>query len=112
MLTLHNDTLQHECVIAMISVRKPLSYYKEQYGTAFYGLNKLYLLMEKQHNRGQEGAGLGCVKLNASPGTEFIFRERGLGTGAIQEIFGNVRKQLSTYPNDTEPTELPFIGDI
>ena len=72
----------------MIRLRKPLSYYKEKYGTYLYGLNKLYLLMEKQHNRAQEGAGLGCVSIHTQPGNEYIFRERGLGSGAISEIFG------------------------
>ena len=72
------ETLKHECGIALVRLLKPLSYYQEKYGTSLYGLNKLYLLMEKQHNRGQEGAGLGCVKLNAKPGTEYIFRERAL----------------------------------
>ena len=69
------EVLKHECGVAMIRLRKPLSYYKEKYGTAFYGLNRMYLLMEKQHNRGQEGAGLGCIKFNAKPGSEFVFRE-------------------------------------
>lgn len=74
----------------MIRLLKPLSYYKEKYGTEQYGLNKLYLLMEKQHNRGQEGAGVACVKLNANPGDEYMFRERAAGTTAITEIFNNI----------------------
>ena len=80
------EQLKHECGVAMVRLLKPLSYYEAKYGTWMYGLNKLYLLMEKQHNRGQEGAGLACVKMEAAPGEEFIFRERGLGGGAIQEI--------------------------
>ena len=76
--------------MAMIRLLKPLSYYKEKYGTDHYGLNKLYLLMEKQHNRGQEGAGIACVKLNANPGDEYMFRERAAGTTAITEIFNNI----------------------
>lgn len=74
----------------MIRLLKPLSFYKEKYGTEQYGLNKLYLLMEKQHNRGQEGAGIACVKLNANPGDEYMFRERAAGTTAITEIFNNI----------------------
>src|SRR5690554_2971811 len=72
------DQIKHECGIAVIRLLKPLEYYYEKYGTWQYGLDKLYLLMEKQHNRGQEGAGLGAVKLEASPGNEFIFREEHL----------------------------------
>ncbi len=106
------ELLKHECGIAMIRLRKPLNYYKEKYGTYLYGLNKLYLLMEKQHNRGQEGAGLGCVSINTKPGKEYIFRERGLGSGAISEIFGNVRKQISeSVLNGVKESELPFVGD-
>ena len=67
----------------MVRLLKPLQYYQEKYGTWMWGLNKLYLLMEKQHNRGQEGAGVACVKLNAAPGEEYMFRERAVGTSAI-----------------------------
>lgn len=107
------ETLKHECGIALVRLRKPLEFYKEKYGTCFYGLNKLYLLMEKQHNRGQEGAGLGCIKLNSSPGTEYIFRERALGSGAIQEIFANIKDVIG---NDAEASadesSLPFAGEV
>ncbi|MGN1245688.1 MAG: amidophosphoribosyltransferase [Muribaculaceae bacterium] len=106
------ETLKHECGIAMIRLRKPLSYYKKKYGTCFYGLNKLYLLMEKQHNRGQEGAGLGCIKLNSQPGNEYIFRERALGSGAIQEIFANVKKTISSEVASKHDEELPFAGEV
>ena len=85
------EELKHECGVAMIRLLKPLEYYEQKYGTWMYGLNKLYLLMEKQHNRGQEGAGLACVKLEANPGEEYMFRERALGSGAITEIFGTVQ---------------------
>src|SRR5690554_261520 len=77
------DIIKHECGIAVIRLLKPLEYYYNKYGTWQYGLDKLYLLMEKQHNRGQEGAGLGAVKLEASAGDEFIFRERAAGASAI-----------------------------
>jgi amidophosphoribosyltransferase len=105
------EELKHECGIALIRLRKPLSYYAQKYGTCFYGLNKLYLLMEKQHNRGQEGAGLGCVKLDSAPGTEFIYRERGLGSGAIQEIFGNV-KDIIAHSKSEREEDLPFAGEV
>ena len=85
------EQLKHECGVAMIRLLKPLEYYEKKYGTWMYGLNKLYLLMEKQHNRGQEGAGLACVKLEANPGEEYMFRERALGSGAITEIFETVQ---------------------
>ena len=111
------ETIKHECGIAMVRLLKPLSYYQEKYGTYLYGLNKLYLLMEKQHNRGQEGAGLACVKLHAQPAEEFIYRERAMGTGAIQEIFANVKKQIQETPHDKSDAEwaalhLPFAGEV
>ena len=97
----------------MIRLRKPLEYFKEKYGSCFYGLNKLYLLMEKQHNRGQEGAGLGCIKLNSTPGNEYIFRERALGSSAIQEIFDNVKHSINVAKTaTTREEELPFIGEV
>ena len=88
------EELKHECGVAMIRLLKPLEYYEQKYGTWMYGLNKLYLLMEKQHNRGQEGAGMACVKLEANPGEEYMFRERALGLGAITEIFGTVQSNF------------------
>ena len=102
----------------MIRLLKPLEYYQEKYGTWMYGLNKLYLLMEKQHNRGQEGAGLASVKMEAAPGQEYMFRERALGSGAITEIFQNVQKQFANYsPEQLSDVSfvkenLPFAGDI
>lgn len=97
----------------MVRLLKPVNYYKEKYGTAQYGLNKLYLLMEKQHNRGQEGAGIGCINLDAQPGNEYIFRERGLGSGAISEIFGNARQAIAQAQATAESeTDCPFIGQI
>lgn len=102
----------------MVRLLKPLSYYQERYGTWMYGLNKLYLMMEKQHNRGQEGAGLACVKMEAAPGEEYMFRERATGTTAIQEIFGHVHAQYKDVPpqqlNDPQYAvrHLPFAGEI
>lgn len=84
------EELKHECGIAMVRLRKPLSYYEKRYGSASYGLDKMYLLMEKQRNRGQEGAGIAYVRLTAEPGEDFMFRERAEGAGAIQEVFSNL----------------------
>ena len=84
------EQLKHECGVAMIRLLKPLSFYKQKYGVSNYGLNKLYLMMEKQHNRGQEGAGIACVNLNAPAGDEYMFRERAEGKDAITEIFKRV----------------------
>ena len=84
------EQLKHECGVAMIRLLKPLSFYKQKYGVSNYGLNKLYLMMEKQHNRGQEGAGIACVNLNAPAGEEYMFRERAEGKDAITEIFKRV----------------------
>ncbi len=81
------EELKHECGVAMIRLLKPLAYYEQKYGTRSYGLNKLYLMMEKQHNRGQEGAGIACVNLDAPAGTEYMFREKAEGKDAITEIF-------------------------
>ena len=85
------EQLKHECGVAQIRLLKPQSYYRQKYGTDAYGLNKLYLMMEKQHNRGQEGAGIACVNMNAPVGTEYMFREKALGKDAITEIFEKTR---------------------
>ena len=112
------EQLKHECGVAMVRLLKPLEYYKEKYGTWSKGLDELYLLMEKQHNRGQEGAGMSCVKMTASPGEEYMFRERGLGTGAIQEIFSTVHHSINSIPKDLRSNldyvkeHVPFAGDI
>ncbi|MGM9736068.1 MAG: amidophosphoribosyltransferase [Candidatus Cryptobacteroides sp.] len=112
------EPLKHECGVAMVRLLKPLEYYQQKYGTWMYGLNKLYLLMEKQHNRGQEGAGLACVKLQADPGEEYMFRERALGSGAITEIFSSVQENFKDLSpeimHDAEyaKTSLPFAGEI
>jgi amidophosphoribosyltransferase len=95
------EQLKHECGVAMIRLLKPLEYFQQKYGTKQWALNKLYLLMEKQHNRGQEGAGIGVVKLDANPGEEYVFRERALGSDAISKIFDSIH-------NNTES----FLGDI
>ncbi len=89
------EQLKHECGVAMIRLLKPLSYYEQRYGTWRYGLNKLYLMMEKQHNRGQEGAGVACVNLDAPAGEEYMFRERAEGKDAITEVFKHVDKSFA-----------------
>ena len=111
------DPLKHECGIAMIRLLKPIEYYKKKYGSYSWALKKLYLLMEKQHNRGQEGAGIGVVKLHAQPGSEYVFRERALGTHAIRDIFDKISPDLEKIklehlsPKDVE-REAPFVGEI
>ena len=111
------EQLKHECGVAMIRLRKPLEYYREKYGTYAWALNKLYLLMEKQHNRGQEGAGLGVVKLHSIPGHEYVFRERALGANAITEIFASVMPQFDRDGIDSKSAGevealTPFVGEI
>ena len=110
--------LKHECGVAMVRLLKPLEYYQQKYGTWMFGLNKLYLMMEKQHNRGQEGAGMACVNLDAVPGSEYMFRERAEGSNAITEIFANVQKQFrNVTPQqladvDYAKRNLPFAGEL
>ena len=116
-----SDPIKHECGIAFVRLRKPLEYYVEKYGTAFYGLNKMYLLMEKQRNRGQDGAGLANIKLNMAPGARYISRYRSVDTNSIGDIFGKVQKRiaegiagdasrLSDVPWLKE--NLPFTGEV
>ena len=112
------EPLKHECGVAMVRLLKPLEYYQQKYGTWMYGLNKLYLMMEKQHNRGQEGAGMACVNLEAKPGNEYMFRERAEGSNAITEIFGRVHGQFAGLPEeklsdvDFARNNLPFAGEL
>ena len=112
------EQIKHECGVAMVRLLQPLSYYKEKYGTWMYGLNKLYLMMEKQHNRGQEAAGLAALKLQAQPGDEFMFRERAQGNTAIQQIFSAVHSKFSAFSQeqladvDFAGKNIPFAGEI
>ncbi len=107
------ELIKHECGVAMIRLLKPLSYYKEKYGSELYGLGKLYLLMEKEHNRGQEAAGIGCVKLNLPPGEEYIFRERAQGSDAITKIFDAAHHQIDEAKAEKLPiSQLPFVGEV
>ena len=106
------------CGIAMIRLLKPLEFYQEKYGTWQYGLQKMYLLMEKQHNRGQEGAGLATLKLDMPPGEEYIWRERVEGKNAIQDIFATINKKMSSISEEVyssvekSKAELPFAGEL
>lgn len=112
------ETLKHECGVAMIRLLKPLEYYQKKYGTWMYGLNKLYLMMEKEHNRGQEGAGMACVKSITRPGEEYMFRERAEGKDAITKIFANVQQNFKDLSPgkladaDYAKRHLPFAGEL
>lgn len=112
------EPIKHECGVAMVRLLKPLEYYQKKYGTWMWGLNKMYLLMEKQHNRGQEGAGIACVKLEAVAGDEYMFRERALGTSAITEIFQTIGNQYADLSKeqladaDYAKHNLPFAGEL
>ncbi|MBU8901756.1 MAG: hypothetical protein KOO69_03365 [Victivallales bacterium] len=90
-----SDAIKHECGIALIRLLKPLAYYQQKYGSAFYGFNKLYLLMEKQHNRGQDGAGIASIKLDTKPGTPYISRERSNADNPITDIFSNINEKIN-----------------
>ncbi|MFM6975386.1 MAG: amidophosphoribosyltransferase [Sphingobacteriaceae bacterium] len=116
-----SESIKHECGIALIRLLKPLSYYQEKYGTPFYGLNKLYLLMEKQHNRGQDGAGIATIKLDMKPGTRYISRHRAMGAKAVSQIFEYVQKKFAdvqqSYPdllNDPQwlKENVSFTGEV
>ena len=116
-----SDAIKHECGIAMIHFKKDLQHFKDKYGTAMFGINKMYLMMEKQHNRGQDGAGLACVKLNMSPGQRYIARVRSNSQQPIQDIFKKVNKgikqaskqHLDLLENiDRFKKEVPFAGEL
>ncbi|HEY0978667.1 MAG TPA: amidophosphoribosyltransferase [Flavobacteriales bacterium] len=116
-----SDAIKHECGLAFIRLRKPLSYFQQKYGTALYGLDRLYLLMEKQHNRGQDGAGVASVKIDPEPGLNFIDRERSTEKQAIQLIFGKINKGVQqAIGNDRSRLDdadwlkanVPFLGEV
>ncbi len=116
-----SEQIKHECGIALIRLLKPLSYYQKKYGTALYGLNKLYLLMEKQHNRGQDGAGIATIKLDVQPGKRYISRHRAMGSNAVAEIFeyvqnkfADVQKNAPELLQDTEwlKENISFTGEV
>ena len=91
-----SDAIKHECGIALVRLKKPLQFYKDKYGSAFYGINKMYLLMEKQHNRGQDGAGFASLKLNVKPGTRYISRVRSNKATPIQDVFAQINDRLNS----------------
>ncbi len=116
-----SDALKHECGIAQIRLLKPLEYYKEKYGTAFYGINKMYLMMEKQHNRGQDGAGFANIKLNTAPGDRYISRIRSNAAQPIQDIFeqinGRINDEIKANPQyadnvDLQKKNIPYVGEV
>ena len=116
-----SDAIKHECGIAMVRLLKPLEFYKEKYGSAFYGINKMYLLMEKQHNRGQDGAGFASLKFNASPGSRYISRVRSNKSQPIQDIFAQINERLNEglveNPDKVDDVawqeeNLPYIGNL
>lgn len=115
-----SELIKHECGIALIRLKKPLSYYQEKYGTWQYGINKLYLLMEKQHNRGQDGAGVVSVKMNLKPGQEYISRYRSIKSNPIQDVFNKIGKSVKKAMksgkdiNDTDWVykNLPYSGEL
>jgi amidophosphoribosyltransferase len=116
-----SDQIKHECGVAFIRLLKPLTYYQEKYGTALYGLNKLYLLMEKQHNRGQDGAGVATIKLNVEPGKRYISRHRSMASNAVADIFEYIQKKFAEvekeHPEKMQDAEwlkdnMSFTGEV
>lgn len=116
-----SDAIKHECGISMIRLLKPLEYYKEKYGTAFYGVNKMYLMMEKQHNRGQDGAGFASIKLDMDPGERYMSRVRSAQQQPIQDIFDQINDRINTsltqnpeYVDDValQKKNIPYIGEL
>lgn len=113
-----SDQIKHECGIALVRLLKPLEFYIEKYGTAFYGLNKLFVLMQKQHNRGQDGAGLVTVKLDMPPGQRFISRKRNNKSEPVKQLFAEIHERLSNIPADkmTEVAwlkeNMPYTGEV
>lgn len=116
-----SDAIKHECGIAVIRLKKPLEFYKDKYGTAFYGVNKMYLMMEKQHNRGQDGAGFASIKLDVAPGQRYISRQRSTAQQPIQDIFaeinGRINELMTANPDKKDDvawqkSNVPYIGEL
>jgi len=105
-----SDKIKHECGIALIRLLKPLEFYQKKYGTKSFGINKMYLMMEKQHNRGQDGAGFATVKINAKPGQKYIYRERSSAKQPIQEVFSRVNEKIVNLDKNEE--NIPFHGEL
>src|SRR5690554_1317004 len=116
-----SDSIKHECGIAVIRLLKPLEYYHQKYGTAFYGVNKMYLMMEKQHNRGQDGAGFASIKFDIPPGYRYISRKRSNAAMPIQDIFSYINTEINQYFSEhpeykedvqAQKLHMPFIGEL
>ena len=116
-----SDAIKHECGIALVRLKKPLQFYKDKYGSAFYGINKMYLLMEKQHNRGQDGAGFASVKFNVAPGTRYVSRVRSNQSQPIQDIFAQINDRLNGVLEENpdkkddvawQEEHMPYIGNL
>ena len=116
-----SDAIKHECGIALIRLKKPLVYYKEKYGSALYGINKMYLMMEKQHNRGQDGAGFASIKYDMAPGERYISRVRSSAQQPIQDVFNQISSRIQDgieqQPELQEDPEalkrsVPYVGEL
>ena len=116
-----SDAIKHECGIALIRLKKPLSFYKEKYGSALYGINKMYLMMEKQHNRGQDGAGFASIKYDMAPGQRYISRVRSSEQQPIQDVFNQISSRIQQsieenpeLQNDSEALKraAPYVGEL
>ena len=116
-----SDALQHECGIALVRLLKPLEFYKEKYGTAFYGIQKMYLMMEKQHNRGQDGAGFASIKFDVEPGQRYISRVRSNASQPIQDVFAQINERINEemtnhpeYANNValQKENIPYLGEL
>ena len=116
-----SDAIKHECGIALLRLKKPLEFYKEKYGSAFYGVQKCTLLMEKQHNRGQDGAGLASIKLDVNPGERYISRVRSNDAQPIKDIFAQINERISgeleanpEYQNNValQKQNIPYVGEV
>ncbi len=116
-----SDAIKHECGISLIRLLKPLEYYKEKYGTSLYGLNKMYLMMEKQHNRGQDGAGFASIKLDVAAGERYVSRVRSIASQPIQDIFDQINERVNTafiehpeYRDDValQKRNIPYLGEV
>ncbi|MGY0426126.1 MAG: amidophosphoribosyltransferase [Polaribacter sp.] len=116
-----SDAIKHECGIALVRLKKPLQFYKDKYGSAFYGINKMYLLMEKQHNRGQDGAGFASVKFNVPPGTRYVSRIRSNQAQPIQDVFAQINERLNSVleknPDKKDDVNwqeehMPYVGNL
>ena len=116
-----SDAIKHECGISLIRLLKPLEFYKKKYGTAFYGVNKMYLMMEKQHNRGQDGAGFASIKLDMEPGERYMSRVRSAQQQPIQDIFAQINHRINSVLSENPEMEndiaeqkrsIPYIGEL